>query len=126
MKRTEHGLSVGIRRIDGEFFLRLEVLGKLSHEDYQVLVPMLESAIKGIANPSIKVLVECRYFEGWEPRAAWDDFKLGVKHRKDFKKIAIVGDQPWEKAVAKIGSWFIDGEMMFFEDVKPALAWLEV
>ena len=126
MQIREHGLSVGISRVDNEFFLRLKVQGKLTHEDYKVITPMLESAIAGIAAPDIKALVECQDFEGWEMRAAWDDFKLGVKHGREFRKIAIVGDKPWEKAVAKIGSWFIGGEMKFFEDTRQALQWLEL
>lgn len=122
----EHGLLIGIHRRHDDFFLRLVVTGKLTHEDYKIMVPMLENAIKGIAHPAIRVLVECRQFEGWELRAAWDDFKLGVKHGSEFKKIAIVGDKPWEKAAAKVGSWFIAGEMKFFEDSGQALSWLEV
>lgn len=126
MKVREHGLSVGISRINSEFFLHLTVLGKLTHDDYKVITPMLEGAIAGIAAPSIKALVECQGFEGWDLRGAWDDFKLGVKHGKEFRKIAIVGDKPWEKAAARIGSWFIGGEMQFFEDTRQALQWLEL
>lgn len=122
----EHGISLGIHRIENQFFLRLVVQGKLTHDDYTLMTPMLDQALAGIADPDIKMLVECRQFEGWELRAAWDDFRLGLKHGSKFGRIAIVGDKPWEKAVARIGSWFIEGEMQFFEDSRQALRWLEL
>lgn len=122
----EHGISLGIHRIENQFFLRLVVQGKLTHDDYTLMAPMLDQALAGIADPDIKMLVECRQFEGWELRAAWDDFRLGLKHGSKFSRIAIVGDKPWEKAVARIGSWFIEGEMQFFEDSRQALRWLEL
>lgn len=121
----EHGIAIGIHRIDNRFFVRLTVQGKLTHDDYRVIVPMLDQAMAGIDQPEIDMLVFCQHFEGWELRAAWDDFKLGLKHGRKFRKIAIVGDKPWEKAVAKLGSWFIDGDMQFFEDNSQAMRWLE-
>lgn len=126
MQNKEHGISIGLYRTGDQFFLRLLVQGKLTHEDYQMITPMLDNALAKVEHPTIKALVECHQFEGWELRAAWDDFKLGLKHRKAFAKIAIVGDKPWEKAVAKVGSWFIDGDMQFFEDVRDARQWLGV
>ena len=62
--------------------------------------------------------------EGWELRAAWDDFKLGLKQGSEFDKIAIFGNRQWQEYAAKIGSWFISGEVKYFEDSNKALAWL--
>lgn len=121
---NEHGVSVGIHRVNDAFFMRVAVQGKLTHEDYKVIIPLLDNAVAGVDGAHIKLLVECRDFEGWELRAAWDDFKLGLKHGREFKKIAIVGDKPWEKAIARVGSWFIGGEMKFFEDRRQAIQWL--
>lgn len=64
-------------------------------------------------------------FEGWELRAAWDDFKLGLAHGSEFTKIAIIGNKPLEKVAATVGSWFISGEIRYIEDHKGSLAWLE-
>jgi hypothetical protein len=27
--------------------------------------------------------------QGWAPRAAWDDFNIGVKHGGEFEKVAL-------------------------------------
>ena len=120
----KHGLSVGLERHGNEFFLNLKMTGKLTHEDYQVLTPMLDSALEGIKHPQIKALVDLTDMEGWELRAAWDDFKLGIRHGNEFTKIAIYGNKKWQEYSAKIGSWFISGEARYFEDKTAALGWL--
>lgn len=125
MKIVRHGLSVGIERTGADFYLSLKVSGKLTHHDFEVIVPMLESAIEGIRNPEIKALVDATAFEGWEMRAAWDDLKLGIKHGREFKKIAIVGKKKWQEYMSKIGSWFIAGDVEYFEDIDEALTWLD-
>ncbi|MFC6977722.1 STAS/SEC14 domain-containing protein [Microbulbifer taiwanensis] len=62
--------------------------------------------------------------EGWEPRAAWDDLKLGVKHGRQFNRIAMLGNRRWQEMAARVGSWFIGGEARYFEDETEAMAWL--
>lgn len=125
MALREHGISIGLFRHEGDLFVRLKVRGKLNHTDYQMMVPMLEQAMAGIDQPKVRMLVICDQFQGWEARAAWDDFKFGLKHGREFSKIAIVGDKPWEKAAARVGSWFMEGDMQFFEDRGQAVRWLE-
>jgi len=124
MTHQEHGLSIGISRINKNLFLNFCVTGKLTHEDYKIITPMIDDAVKNIDNPSIKVLVDLREFEGWEPRAAWDDFQLGIKYGRQFNKMAIVGNKTWEKMAASIGNWFTGGESAYFEDKESALLWL--
>ncbi len=124
MKEIRHGLSVGILKVNDEFYLELKVSGKLTHEDYKVISPMLDSAVKEAKQPKIKALVDLLDFEGWEIRAAWDDFKLGLAHGSEFTHIAIIGNKPWEKIAASVGSWFISGEVKYFEDRQLALDWL--
>lgn len=124
MKVVRHGLSIGMERVHGTFRMTLKIAGKLTHEDYEVMVPMLESAIEGIKHPEITALIDITELEGWEMRAAWDDLKLGLKHGREFKKIAIIGSKTWLKAASTIGSWFIAGEMKYFEDDAAAVEWL--
>ncbi|WP_248618489.1 STAS/SEC14 domain-containing protein [Hydrogenovibrio marinus] len=125
MMTTEiHGLSVGIARIDNQFFMTLTAKGKLTHEDYQLITPMLNHAIEGIEQPKINLFVDATELRGWELHAAWDDFNLGMTHGKSFEKIAIYGNKKWQEWAAKIGSWFIGGEAKFFEDKDVALQWL--
>lgn len=123
MDKQRHGLSVGIDRVDDEIFISMRVQGKLTHEDYARITPMLEAAMNAVDHPRANVMLDASEFEGWELRAAWDDFKLGLKHGSDFHKIAIVGDKPWQQWAAKFGSWFISGEARYFDNFAEALRW---
>jgi hypothetical protein len=124
MTVKRHGLSIGIERIEGRFFLSLKAVGKLTHEDYKIITPMIDSALEGIKDPKINAIIDGTELEGWELRAAWDDFKLGLKHGSEFEKIAIVGNKKWQENTAKIGSWFISGEVQYFQSHIDALDWL--
>jgi len=119
-----HGISIGLERTDDVIFLSIKAVGKLTHKDYEVLMPMLDNAVKAVEHPKIQAFVDITELDGWELRAAWDDFKLGLKHGREFSRIALVGDQPWEKVASKVASWFISGETRYFEDGDEAMAWL--
>ncbi len=124
MNTARHGLSIGIERSGSDFFLSLKAVGKLTHEDYKKITPMIDSALSMVKEPQVKVLIDGTQMEGWELRAAWDDFKIGLKHGNEFKRIAIYGNKNWQEITAKIGSWFISGEVKYFDDEGDALAWL--
>ncbi len=126
MSSTEHGLSFGISRINGDFYMNMKVVGKLTHDDYEIMTPMLENAIKDVREPKIRAIVDLTEFDGWELRAAWDDLKLGVKHGREFSKTALLGNNNWEKLATKISNWFTSGKIKYFEDRQEALAWLAV
>lgn len=124
-KSREHGVSVGIRRIGDHVYLKMELSGRLEHDDYELMVPMIESAISGIEKPKIEVLVDAIDFGGWDLRAAWDDLKFGLKHNSEFTKLAFVGNKKWEEYGIKISNWFINARMRYFEDIEEAHQWLE-
>ncbi|GMR00997.1 MAG: STAS/SEC14 domain-containing protein [Gammaproteobacteria bacterium] len=125
MSIIRHGLSIGIERVNEDFFLSLKAVGKLTHEDYEKINPMIDSALEGVKDPKVKAFIDGSELEGWELRAAWDDFKLGLKHGNEFDKIAIFGNKKWQEYAAKVGSWFVSGEIKYFEDSDEALTWLQ-
>lgn len=124
MNSIKHGLSIGIERIDNDFFLSLKGVGKLTHADYKIITPMIDSALAQVKDPKVDVLIDGTELEGWELRAAWDDFKLGLKHNNEFRKIAIYGNKNWQEITAKVGSWFISGEIQYFDNLHDALGWV--
>lgn len=125
MTTSKHGLSIGIERINSQFFLKLKAIGKLTHDDYKIITPLIDAALDSVKEPKVNVLIDGTELEGWELRAAWDDFKLGLKHNNEFEKIAIYGNKNWQAITAKIGSWFISGEIEYFEDCDKAIHWLQ-
>ena len=124
MTRAFHGIAVGTERHGERIFFTLKPTGTLTHEDYKVITPIIDNATQAVASPKVYALIGATEFDGWEPRALWDDFKLGLGHRSEFVKIAIYGRQNWQKLAATIGNWFISGEVKYFEDKSAALQWL--
>ncbi len=123
-KIEKHGISIGIERVNQRFFLMLKVVGKLTHQDYETITPMLDSALENVKDPKVKAYIDATEMQGWEPRAAWDDLKLGLKHGNEFEKIAIFGHKKWQAVMAKIGGWFVAGEVKYFEAQEEAMDWL--
>ncbi len=124
MNEKPHGISVGLEKDKHEFILLMKATGKLTHEDYRQITPVIDSAITAIKDPKVKVFVDGSELEGWDVSAAWDDFELGLKHGNEFDKIAIYGSQKWLQQSANIGSWFTSGQIKFFENKDKAMNWL--
>jgi len=124
MKITDR-MDIDIQNIEGVFFAELKINGKLTHEDYMVLVPMMENTVKLVPNPKVNMLIDAQEFTGWELQAAWDDFRFGMEFKDTFVKIAIVGTKAWQEYIAKMGDWFIDGEVKFFFDLNEAKDWIK-
>ena len=124
-KIIKHGLSIGINRINDEFLMTFKAIGTLTHKDYEEITPMIESALKGVNKPKIKMLVDITEFEGWEARAMWDDFKVGLNIGFNFEKIAMYGSH--SKLIdysVKISSWFTKDSIQEFSSEEEAIAWL--
>ncbi len=125
MNHSHHGITFGIERLNDHAFLSFKAIGKLTHQDYQLMTPMLESALLELPQVEINMLVDLSEFQGWELSAAWDDFKLGVKHGDQFDKVAIYGDKNWQQVAAKVANWFVVGQVKSFHDYQQALNWLQ-
>jgi len=125
MSESRHGLSIGIERMGAKFFMTMKAVGKLTHEDYEMITPMIDSALSSVKEAKVHMLIDGTEMEGWEARAAWDDFKLGVRHGKEFKKIAIYGNKSWQEIGAKVGSWFVSGDVRYFDSYDDALHWID-
>ncbi|MFP8843235.1 Protein of uncharacterised function (DUF3478) [Shewanella baltica] len=126
MALLKHGISIGIERYgDDDFFVAFKAIGTLTHHDYEMMAPVLESALTGVKDPDIFALVDVTELDGLELQAAWDDLKLGVKHIRHFEKIAIVGKTTLQEVLAKLANWFTPAEVRFFVDNGDAVAWLK-
>ena len=99
--------------------------GMLTDEDYQTLVPQLEKIIEETG--ALSMLMEFEDFHGWEPKAAWDDFKFAIKHGKDLERLAIVGDKAWEEWIAKLSKPFTTAEVKYYDtsQIEEAWEWLK-
>ena len=119
-----HGISIGIERVGDEFYLFIKLNGKLTHTDYNEIIPFIESSLSAVKKPKLKVLVDMSDFEGWESRAAWDDFRFALRHGSEFDKIALYKSSVIDTFVAKVSAWFLSGEVKNFDDYDKAYEWL--
>lgn len=94
MNIVRHGLSIGIERTGNHFFLSLKASGKLTHEDYEIITPMIDSALATVKTPKVDALIDGSELQGWQIRAAWDDFKIGLKHGNEFEKSLSMARNP--------------------------------
>lgn len=78
-----------------------EASGQVTHEDYQkVLIPRAEAMMtKG---PIRMLYVLGKDFAGYDLGALWDDSAFGIRHWRDFTRVAIVGDQGWLHAAVNM------------------------
>ncbi len=120
-----HGVHVGIVRSKQRLLVELVLKGKLTHKDYEFFVPMIKNAMESLPQQKMRMVVDMTELEGWELRAAWDDFKFGMEFRNDFEKLAVIGNRSWEHYATKIAGWMIGGEVRYFENSEEALEWLD-
>jgi len=120
----EHGIGISIKRNKKRLFIEISMLGKLTHGDYKIFVPMIDKALKEVKGLEVDLLVDMRKFTGWELVAGWDDLKFGIKHRNAFDKIAIIGNKRWEALSVKMMKHLMKGKAKFFKEREKALLWL--
>ena len=117
-------MSIAIQESTGANFMAVDLTGKLAKEDYQAFLPVMEKQIR--EHGKLRLLVHMHDFHGWTPGAVWEDIKFDAKHFTDFERIAFVGDQKWEAAMAQFCRPFTTAKIRFFDEAKvdQARAWL--
>ncbi|HQU08924.1 MAG TPA: STAS/SEC14 domain-containing protein [Opitutales bacterium] len=68
----------------------VKLQGKLTHEAYQTLIPLIEERIEHYGQ--VNLLFELDHFEGWHLMAALDDLLFCYRHRDDIARLALVLD----------------------------------
>jgi universal stress protein A len=101
--------------------MRFRAGGKLTHEDYQNLIPQLEKAIS--EHGKISILVELEEISGIEPRAILDEFAFDIRHFRDFDRLGVVGEQEWEDWMTRVTNPLTPGEMRYFNSGEAQAAW---
>ena len=104
--------------------LEVKASGKLSAEDYETLEPGVEKLISD--SGKIKILFLMHDFHGWDVGAVWEDIKFAAKHCRDIEKIAMVGENTWEKWMATICKPFTMSSIKYFDagEEQAARDWL--
>ena len=99
------------RRADG--VLHIVADGQLTTEDFDGFIPRFD-ALAG-EGPTPLVVELGPNFSGWSLGGLWSDLKFDFKHRRQFGRIAVLGDKPWQKRMTEVSNPVCPGEMRFFE-----------
>lgn len=103
--------------------LGFEVSGEVTTQDYEVLTPAVEAAVREFG--TVRLLCDLTGFQ-WEKVSAWgSDFHFGHEFHHKIERMAIVGDKKWEEMVTHLAAPFYAQEARFFDDEDAAFAWLE-
>ena len=104
-----------------------KVSGKVTSEDYDVLLPVLDKAIS--AHGKINLLVEMGDLKGWaDLDAAKADFKLGTQQYRQVDRAAFIGDKKWQEWMVKMLDPFTrrtDERFFTFEQRDEAWRWVQ-
>ena len=98
--------------------------GNLTEADYDKLLPLLNNIVE--KHQKIRWYFEMEDFEGWKPKAFWEDLKFDLQHANDFKKVAMVGDKKWEEWMTNLMKTFTSAEIKYFAASQKidALKWI--
>lgn len=109
-------IETGLPKVIG-----LKLHGKLHDEDYQSFVPMVDAVVA--AEGKVRLFAQFEDFHGWDLHAAWDDFRFGMRHYRDFDRVAMVGDRNWEAWMATLYKPFTRAEVRYFDASQIDEAW---
>jgi SpoIIAA-like len=104
----------------------IRFIGKLEHEDFEQLTPILDAQIEKDGG-TIRLLLDLGEFDGWEDlHAMWDHFVLVKNHHKAVERIAIIGDEEWERRLAEYVVRFAVAEVGYYttDRTEAAINWL--
>ena len=105
--------------------LGVEATGKVTHADYRdILIPAAEAKMS--RGPVKMLYVAGPEFSGYELEALWDDAAFGLKHWRQFTRIAVVTESAWLRAAVTMFSPFFPSEIRLFTlpKLSAAKAWI--
>lgn len=110
-----------------ETCIGFKVSGRVTSEDYDVLLPVLDTAIS--AHGKISLLAQMGDLKGWaDLDAAKADFKLGTQQYRQVEKAAFIGDKKWQEWIVKILDPFTrrtDERFFTSEQLDEAWQWVQ-
>src|SRR5579859_3172437 len=124
MSEMKEMSAVTLKETNGGKVLEVGLTGKLTEEDYQIFIPVVERLVK--EHGKIRMLVDMHDFHGWTMGALWQDIKFDVKHFRDIERVAMVGETQWEHGMAVFCKPFTAAKVRYFyrAEIDQARSWL--
>lgn len=102
----------------------IEFSDSLTEDDYDTFVSTLKQSLE--QHTTTRFLCVLDGVEGWEPEEKWEQLAFDVRHVSDLDKVAIVGDDLWERWVDKVNLLFPASQIQTYDadDYDEALQWV--
>ena len=117
-------MAIQINQLADDKLLEVSLTGKLTKEDYEQFVAVADRLIR--QHGKLHLLVEMRDFEGCTAGALWEDTKFVLTHFRDIDRLAVVGEEKWQKGLEPFFRSFTDAEVRYFSnaDAPAARYWV--
>ena len=107
---------------NGGKILAVHVTGKLEKADYEGFVPAFERLAP--QHGKLRLLFDMIGFHGWDAGALWEDIKFDAKHFADIERLAVIGENKWQKGMAIFCKPFTTATIRYFDHAAEARKWL--
>lgn len=100
----------------------LRLSGTLSAPDVESIGAFLKKRV--LEHGDIRLLIRLDGWKGWESfTAMWEDLKTEIELNKHVERVAMVGEEDWERWISRISEPFADGEVSYFHANHADEAW---
>jgi len=106
-------MSAELKEENGGRLVHVSITGKLSREDYETFIPVVERLIS--EHGKLRMLIQMHDFHGWTAGALWEDIKFDAKHYADIERLALVGESKWEKGMSVFCRPFTSATIRYFD-----------
>ena len=122
--RGGNRMTVQVTNQQGDRIIEVATTGKLTRDDYDTFVPVIESEMK---KGKVKILFSMHDFSGWDAGALWEDIKFDMKHFGEIERLAMVGEKKWEEGMAWFCKPFTTAKISYFDhaEIDAARSWLK-
>jgi hypothetical protein len=100
--------------------------GRVTKADYDaVLVPAVLNVLR--THDKVRLYYETAAdFDGLDPSAIWEDFKVGMEHLTRWERVAVVTDIDWITSTMRFFGFLMPGMMKLFptSEAAQARAWI--
>jgi len=105
--------------------LLVHAIDKLTKADYEFFLTEIDRLVQLYG--ALHVLIDVTALQGWEIDALWEDIKFDVAHFADIERLAIVGDNQWQKVLTLFAKPFTKATIHYFNqsDTTEARRWLD-
>ena len=113
-------MPIEMKKGNGSRILDVVLIGRLVKTDYSSLIATFQQLIK--MHGTIRVLLDMTQFHGWDAGGMWEEIKFDLKHLAEMDRLAVIGEKPWQHAIAAFAKPFTPATIRYFDGIEAAQA----